>query len=162
MTSATLILTGIALIMAILAYRRGKQVLLSGLEIGWQTFLRTAMLLLLAFSIVGFINVLSPQEFVRSLIGPSSGFRGLLVGEATGMLLPGGPYVVFPLIASLFEAGAGIGPTLALITSWANLSLLSISFELPFLSWRFSGVRLTIGLAIPLLIGIAGHLLFGP
>jgi uncharacterized membrane protein YraQ (UPF0718 family) len=78
------------------------------------------------------------------------------------MLLPGGPYVIFPLISSLYEAGAGIGPTLAVVTSWATIALLSVSFELPFLGWRFSGLRLLLGFPIPLLVGIAGHFLFGP
>ncbi len=162
MNFATFILTIIAIVMAFISLRRGKTVLAKGLDISWQTFKRTAVLMLLAFSIVGFINVLSPQELVRDLIGPGSGLSGLIVGEATGMLLPGGPYVVFPLIASLYEAGAGIGPTLAVVTSWASLALLSVSFELPFLGWRFSGLRLLLGLAVPLLVGIAGHFLFGP
>ena len=162
MNTSTLFLTIIAIVMAVISFRQGKPVLAKGLAISWQTIKRTAILLLLAFSIVGFINVLSPQDLVHQLIGPGSGLSGLIVGVATGMLLPGGPYVVFPLIASLYEAGAGIGPTLAVVTSWASLALLSVSFELPFLGWRFSALRLSIGLAIPLLVGIAGQLLFGP
>lgn len=161
MNVSTFTLTILAIAMTGFALRRGKSTLASGLAISWQTFKRTSVLLLLAFSIVGFINVLSPQDLIQELIGPGSGLRGLIVAEATGILLPGGPYVVFPLIASLYQAGAGIGPTLTVITSWASLALLSVSFELPFLGWRFSALRLSIGLAIPLLVGIAGHLLFG-
>jgi uncharacterized membrane protein YraQ (UPF0718 family) len=161
MNSSTIILTLIAVGMVVLAFRRGKPTLAEGLRISWQTVRRTLVLLLLAFAIVGFINVLSPQDLVRQLIGPDSGFAGLLFGTATGMLLPGGPYVVFPLIASLYTAGAGLAPTLAIVTSWASLALLSVSFEIPFLGWRFSALRLAIGLAVPLLVGIAGQLLFG-
>jgi uncharacterized membrane protein YraQ (UPF0718 family) len=75
------------------------------------------------------------------------------------MLLPGGPYVVFPLIATLFGSGAGMGPTLAMITSWAALALLSVSFELPFLGWRFTLIRLGLGFVVPILVGSAGMLL---
>jgi uncharacterized membrane protein YraQ (UPF0718 family) len=161
MNVSTIILTILAIGMASIALHRGRPILASGLAISWQTFKRTAVLLLLAFSIVGFINVLSPQDIIRQLIGPESGFTGLLVGTITGMLLPGGPYVVFPLIASIYEAGAGIGPTLAVITSWASLALLSVSFEIPFLGWRFSALRISLGFAVPILVGIAGHLLIG-
>jgi uncharacterized membrane protein YraQ (UPF0718 family) len=161
MNISTLTLSTIAIVMAFIAYRRGKPTLADGLEISLQTIKRTLVLLLLAFSIVGFINMLSPQDLVRQLIGPDSGFVGLLVGVATGMLLPGGPYVVFPLIASLYEAGAGVGPMLAVVTSWASLALLSVSFELPFLGWRFSALRLSLGIFVPLLVGIIGQLLFG-
>jgi uncharacterized membrane protein YraQ (UPF0718 family) len=161
MNLSTSILSIIAVVMAFIALRRGKPVLASGLEISWRTFKRTALLLMLAFSIVGFINVLSPQDLIRQLIGPGSGFIGLLIATVTGMLLPGGPYVVFPLIASLYEAGAGIGPILSVVTSWASLALLSVSFELPFLGWRFSALRLSLGIAAPLLVGFVGQLLFG-
>ncbi len=161
MNVSTITLSLIAVVMAFLTYRRGKPTLAGGLEISWATFKRTVVLLLLAFSIVGFINVLSPQDLVREWIGPGSGVVGVLIGAVMGMLLPGGPYVVFPLIASIYEAGAGIGPTLAVVTSWASLALLSVSFEIPFLGWRFSALRLSLGVAVPVLVGLLGQLLFG-
>ena len=65
------------------------------------------------------------------------------------------------LIAAIYQAGAGLGPTLAIITSWSGLALLTISFELPFLGWRFTLLRVGMGLAIPLLVGLAGTFLFG-
>jgi uncharacterized membrane protein YraQ (UPF0718 family) len=63
------------------------------------------------------------------------------------------------LIATIYQSGAGLGPTLAMITSWSTLALLSVSFELPFLGWRFSALRLSLGLPIPLLVGLVAHLL---
>jgi uncharacterized membrane protein YraQ (UPF0718 family) len=77
------------------------------------------------------------------------------------MLLPGGPYVVFPLIGTLYASGAGMGPTLAMITSWAALALLSVSFELPFLGWRFTLIRLSLGIFVPVLVGGISVLLIG-
>ena len=77
------------------------------------------------------------------------------------MVLPGGPYVVFPLIAVLYQAGAGLGPAVTLITSWATLALLSVAFELPFMGWRFTAVRWGLGLVVPLLAGGITQLVFG-
>jgi hypothetical protein len=77
------------------------------------------------------------------------------------MLLPGGPYVVFPLIAILAQAGAGFGPVITLITSWATQSLLTVSFELPFMGWRFTAVRWGIGLFIPVFAGLAASAIWG-
>jgi hypothetical protein len=54
-----------------------------------------------------------------------------------------------------------MGPTLSMITAWSSLALLSVSFELPFLGWRFTLVRLSVGLVIPPLVGLIGVLLFG-
>ncbi len=161
MKQATVFLAGLALGLLLYAWRRGDGSHHSGLVLGWQTLRRTLSLLLVAFAIVGYVDVLAPQDLVRAWIGPDSGWRGLLVGEAAGMLLPGGPYVVFPLIATLYQAGAGLGPVLSMITSWATLALLSVSFELPFLGWRFTAVRLGLALAFPPLVGLMGLLLFG-
>jgi uncharacterized membrane protein YraQ (UPF0718 family) len=137
MTQATLILVLIALILTAIAWRQSTQKLKLGVQIGWSTLKRTLPVLLLAFLIVGFVNALEPQSIVRAWIGPNSGMRGVLIGTLAGMLLPGGPYVVFPLIGTLYQSGAGLGPTLAMITSWATLALLTVSFELPFMGWRF-------------------------
>jgi uncharacterized membrane protein YraQ (UPF0718 family) len=157
---ATLILILIAAAMLWLAWRRKDGSLQGGLALSWTSFRRTAPLLLIAFLIVGFVEVLAPQELISDWIGPKSGLRGILIGEIAGMLLPGGPYVVFPLIAALYEAGAGFGPALAMVTSWAGLALLSISFEIPFLGWRFTLIRLALTLPFPFLVGLVGYLLF--
>ena len=131
-----------------------------GIMQGWQTLRRTLPLLLIAFAIVGYVDVLSPQNLVQAWLGPTSGWSGLLLAEGIGMLLPGGPYVVFPLIAVLYQAGAGLGPAVTLVTSWAMLALISVSFELAFMGWRFTAVRWGLGLLVPLIAGGAVHLFF--
>jgi uncharacterized membrane protein YraQ (UPF0718 family) len=159
MDLATLVLILLALILLAVAIRRGDGSHTRAIRQGWVTLRRTLPLLIVAFIIVGYVNALEPQALVRSWLGPGTGLTGLLVGTAAGMLLPGGPYVVFPLIATIYQSGAALGPTLAMITSWSTLALLSVSFELPFLGWRFSALRLSLGLPIPLLVGLVAHLL---
>jgi uncharacterized membrane protein YraQ (UPF0718 family) len=161
MNQATLILIVLALVMLGVAWHRKDGSLSRGLHLSLRTVRRTLPLLLFAFLIVGYVNVLSPQELVRNWLGPETGVRGLLIGEVAGMLLPGGPYVIFPLVASLYETGAGLGPMLAMITSWSGLALLTASFELPFLGWRFSVIRIALSLPIPLLVGALGVIFWG-
>ncbi len=162
MNQATTILGLAALALLVVAWRRADGSLGRGFSLAWSTARATAPLLLLAFAVVGFVQVLAPQDLIQHWIGPGSGWRGLVVGEAAGMLLPGGPYVVFPLIAALYQSGAGLGPVVAMVTSWAALGLLSVSFELPFLGWRFSLLRLAITLPVPALVGLLAQLLFSP
>jgi uncharacterized membrane protein YraQ (UPF0718 family) len=161
MNTATMMLVALAAVLLFIAWRRSDGSHRQGITSGWQTLRRTAPLLLVAFVIVGFVNVLSPQDLVQAWIGPDSGWAGLLLAEAIGMLLPGGPYVVFPLIAVLYDNGAGIGPAVTIITSWAVLGLLSVTFELPFMGWRFTAVRWGLSLLIPFLVGVATLLFFG-
>lgn len=160
MTVITALLWLLALVMLAYAWRQGDGGHRQGVAQGWQTLKRTLPLLIVAFAIVGYVNVLAPQRLVQSWIGPASGWQGLMLGEAAGMLLPGGPYVVFPLISALYRAGAGLGPAVAIITAWAMSALLSISFELPFMGWRFTAVRWGLGLAFPVLAGLLAQMLF--
>jgi uncharacterized membrane protein YraQ (UPF0718 family) len=160
MIQATVIMIAIAALLLAYAWRLGEGHHIRGIQSGAATLKRTLPMLVIAFIIVGYVSVLSPQVLVRTWIGPDSGGRGLLIGAGAGMLLPGGPYVIFPLIATLYQAGAGIGPTLAMITAWASLALLNVTFELPFLGWRFTLVRFAIGLLIPPLVGLLASALF--
>lgn len=161
MRTATVLLGLLALALASLAWRRHDGTFTRGVREAWRTTRQTGPLLVIAFLIVGYANVLAPQQLIQAWIGPESGWKGLLLGELVGMVLPGGPYVVFPLIAVLYKAGAGIGPAVTIITSWAMLGLVSVSFELPFMGWRFTAVRWTLGLVFPVVCGFLATLLFG-
>jgi uncharacterized membrane protein YraQ (UPF0718 family) len=162
MTVATLVLVVIAVFLLVYAWRRGDGSHRRGMQQGWETLKRTWLLLLVAFVIVGYVNVLSPQALIQQWLGPESGWSGLLLAEFIGLLLPGGPYVVFPLIGILYEAGAGLGQAVTLVTSWAMLALISVAFELPFMGWRFTAVRWGVGLIFPLLVGALAQLIFSP
>jgi hypothetical protein len=48
-----------------------------------------------------------------------------------------------------------------MIASWAMLALISVTFELPFMGWRFAAVRWGLGLAFPVLVGGIAQLIFG-
>lgn len=160
MNVATLTLSVLALFLLAYAWRRNDGSHRRGIVLGWRTLRRTLPLLLVAFTVVGYINVLSPQDLVQDWLGPDSGWRGLFLAEGVGMLLPGGPYVVFPLIAILYQAGAGVGPAVTLVTSWATLAVISVSFELPFMGWRFTAVRWGLSLVVPLAAGGLAQLIF--
>ncbi len=160
MLTATITLWIIAIPLIAYAWRRRDNSLNKGLQLAWDATRRNAALLIIAFIIVGFVNVLSPTELVQKWIGADSGWPGLFWAEIIGMLLPGGPYVVFPLIAVLHSAGAGLGAVVTLITSWATQALLTITFELPFMGWRFVVIRWGLGLAVPLLAGAIAEVLF--
>lgn len=153
MAIATISLWVIAGVLSFASWKRKDGSLGQAVQLGWKTLNRNAVILLLAFLIVGFVNVLSPQNLIEKYLGPESGWQGLLLAEVLGMALPGGPYAVFPLIAVIYASGAGLGPVVTLITSWSMLALLSLTFEMPFMGWRFSAVRWGIGLAAPLLAG---------
>ncbi|MEJ2757480.1 MAG: permease [Anaerolineales bacterium] len=159
MTTAVIVLWLIMLVLGYMAWRKRDGTLKQGTIMGWKTFKRNALILALAFIIVGFVEVLSPQSLIEKYLGPNSGWQGLLLAEVIGMLLPGGPYAVFPIVGVIYAAGAGLGPVVTLVTSYSLLAFLTITFELPFMGWRFTVVRWGMGLFLPLLAGAVAMLL---
>ncbi len=143
------------------AWRRGDGSHRRGLTRGRHTLLSVLPLLLLAFTTIGYVSVLLPQEGLQNLMGPESGWIGLLRAQGMGMLMPGGPYVVLPLISTLHQLGTGLGATVTLVTSWSALSLLNALWEVRFMGWRFTVIRWTLLLPFPLLVGLLAEALFG-
>lgn len=127
---------------------------------GWHTLRSIFPLLLLAFTTVGYVTVLLSHSGLQDWMGPGSGWKGLLLAQGIGMLIPGGPYVVLPLIGSLQQLGTGLGPTVTLLTSWASLSLLNAVWEIRFLGWRFTVIRWILMLVFPLTVGFLVQTLF--
>jgi uncharacterized membrane protein YraQ (UPF0718 family) len=153
MDTATIVLWIIAVAFGTYAWQKRDGSLKKGGKLSWKTTRQNAALLVIAFFIVGYIDLLSPTELIQTWIGPQSGWKGIFLAEGLGMLLPGGPYVVFPLIAVLYQSGASLSAVITLVTSWATLAFLTVSFELPFMGWRFTLIRWGLGLCIPLITG---------
>jgi uncharacterized membrane protein YraQ (UPF0718 family) len=111
-----------------------------------------AIRLPLALLAASFLSQILPRDVVGAAIGPESGVIGILLATAAGSILPGGPFIAFPLAVSFFEAGAGLPQLVALITSWSTLGVIRIvAFEWPMLGPRFVALRVGVTLLLPLL-----------
>lgn len=161
MTLVTIVLLAMALILGFIAYRRGDGSHRTGLVRGLKLLISLLPLLISAFLVAGFIEVVVPRSLVEAWLGESAGFKGLLIGSVSGALLPGGPYVTFPIIASVYRAGAGLGTTVSFITGWATWGLGALAFELALMGPRFSVVRISVTALFPPLAGFLAQLLFG-
>ncbi len=138
-----------------LAWQKSPQTALEGFVSGGRLFLTILPNLVLGFILAGMIGVLIPQDTLVRWVGEGSGARGLIVGTLLGAATPGGPFVQFPIVASLFNAGAGVGPLMAYLTSWSLLGVSRVLvFELPILGAPLALSRLACSLAVPPLVGV--------
>lgn len=159
---ATIGLWALALVLGVFVWRRHgraglvdavKSALLRGLHI----VPRVAMVLIVA----GFAVRLMPSGLVGGLIGPESGFSGVLIAMLVGGLIPAGASVSFSLVVLLSEAGAGWAQLVTLITAWSVFAIHRvIVYEVPLMGLRFSMLRLAASLPLPLIAaGIAALVL---
>ena len=161
MSVATAVLVGMALALAGVAYRqdpaRPKVGAVAGLRMLWGTL----PLLLAAFFLAGMLAVALPPDLVHRWLASSSGVLDVVIGSLAGAVIPGGPYVSFPIIAAIHQAGAGLAATVSLVTGWAVWNVGLLSFELAIVGPRFTLVRVVSTLLLPPLAGLLTHAFFG-
>jgi uncharacterized membrane protein YraQ (UPF0718 family) len=162
MDISLIILVALVVTVIFAAYLRGgRPLIVEGFRKSYGTLLTMGWRVLLGILLGGFIQVLIPRALVAEWIGPASGLIGILIGSFVGMIITGGAFVVIPVIASIYNAGASAGPIIALITA-ANLVRIQGLFvwEIPFFGTRIALTRYVLCLFIPPIVGLAGSVLF--
>jgi uncharacterized membrane protein YraQ (UPF0718 family) len=126
----------------------------AGIDAG-QGILRILPMFAVALPMAAFLAELIPADAASAWIGADSGLAGILVASFAGGLMPGGPFVTFPLVLAFAKAGAGVPQMTALITGWSVFAIHRIvTWEYPVLGWRFVWLRLLAAGALPVLAGL--------
>ena len=118
--------------------------------------------LALGFLLAGLIEVLIPQPVLSRWLGGERMGQGILIGWVAGLLMPGGPYVFFPIAANLLRNGAAPAPLITLLTAKTLVSpIRTLTYEAPLLGWPLTLARFIPGVLLPPVMGILGQWLFG-
>jgi uncharacterized membrane protein YraQ (UPF0718 family) len=126
----------------------------------FQGLTRVLPVIVVALPMAGFLAELIPDQLAQRWLGEDSGLTGIVIASAAGGLIPGGPFVSFPLVLTFSKAGAGTAQMVALISGWAIYGIHRvITWEWPVLGFRFVALRVISGLALPVLAGIAAQFL---
>lgn len=160
MIAAFVILAVLAAVTSGYAYKKGDGSHVRGFRIAGNTFRNIAPLLLIAFVLAGFMQVVIPPGVIESWMGEEAGIKGIFIGSLGGALIPGGPYISFPIIAAIFQAGAGLGTAVACVTGWAMWGVITVMFELAIIGHRFTFLRLGLVLVFPPCAGILAAMFF--
>jgi uncharacterized membrane protein YraQ (UPF0718 family) len=160
MSSAALVLWGLCALAALVALRRGDGTARNGAMFAVGQLKVILPMLALALPAAGFIAELVPDRLAQALIGPDSGARGILIASFAGGLIPGGPFVSFPLVLAFAKSGAGVPQLVALTSGWAVLAFHRVMiWELPVMGGSFVVLRLAASVALPALSGFAAQAL---
>jgi len=158
----TFTLTGVALLLAAVAgWQGGTELVVAGLLRGAQTFVTVIPLLVAAFLIAGLTRALVTQDLVSRWLGAASGWRGIMLACLGGALMPGGPYVYYPIAAALLHAGAGLGVLVAFVSAKNLWSVSRLPMEVALLGPYLTVVRFVATLVVPPLLGLLAEALFG-
>ena len=157
MDATTLMLLIAAVALLGIALWRGRDIALAGLLAAGRTLWRNLALLLLGFVIAGLAQVLIPRELVTSWLGAEAGVKGIFVACVVGGLVPGAPYATFPLVASLYRAGASVGAVVGFVTAWCLWSVSRLPVEIALINGRPALIRYAVTFIVPPLAGLAAQ-----
>jgi len=157
--STLLILAALVLVaVAVAVGQGGWQLTLQGFIRAGSLFQEVWLRLILGLTLGGLVQVLIPRALIAKWLGHAAGFKGILIGSYIGILMPGGPFIMLPIVASIYRAGAGVGPIIALLTGRALLGLqMLIVWQIPFLGVEIPLARYITCLFLPPLVGLAGR-----
>ena len=155
----------LAMVILILGYfafsRGGWATVFQGLVGGITILIKEIPLLAAAFLTAGFIQVLVKKEFITQWLGRDSGVKGILLACLGGGLIPGGPYVYYPIAGALLSSGAGLGVLVAFVSAKNLWSVSRLPLEFAILGPTITIRRFLITFLIPPLLGLLVEWLFG-
>jgi len=144
-----------AVILIIIAYAAGGfDLVAEGFAISMKTALRSALMLLVSFVLIGQIQVLVTKETINRLLEKFSGLKGIVIGSIAGGLFPGGPYIYYPFIQSFNKKGMPFYILLAFISGKSVYDFSRIPMEVSMISPGIALVRNLITFPVPILIGL--------
>ena len=162
MDASLVVLLSLVVAAFAVALFRDPQLPLRGLEASGRLLRGVWLDLLLGFLFAGLMDVLIPAPALSRWLGDERPGRGILLGWAAGLLIPGGPYLVFPIIANLFQKGAAPGPVISLLTAKTLVSpIRMLTYEAPLLGWPLTLARFIPGVLLPPVMGLIGQWLYG-
>lgn len=155
------ILVSLVVLTALLGFVRDSTLPLRGLMASVKLLRGVWLELLLGFVLAGLLEVLIPQPVLSRWLGAEQLGQGIVVGWAAGLVMPGGPYLFFPVAANLFRSGAAPGPLIALLTAKTLVSpIRMLTYEAPLMGWPLTLARFIPGVLLPPVMGVLGQWLF--
>lgn len=133
---------------------------------GMRRALEQSLLLLprLFFALIaaGFIVKLIPTDIIINYFGVEAGFKAVLIGSLTGLVVPSGPAVAFAIAAAFALEGASAPALVSFLTGWSVFAAHRVViFEIPLLGAHFVRLRMLAALPLPIIAGSLAMLVSG-
>ncbi|MFP4452201.1 MAG: permease [Desulfobacterales bacterium] len=161
MRNTVIVMSAVTILLAVIGIiQQGPQIIIPGLKAGGEMLLEIAPLLAAAFVLAGMIQVSVSRESINKWLGKDSGIKGILLGGAAGALIPGGPYIFYPIAASFLLSGAELGTVVAFVVAKNLWSLSRLPMEFALLGPEVTFVRFIVTLLFPIIVGVIANTFF--
>ncbi len=157
-----LIIYGAALALGAFTLARRDKTFENGIKRAVEQALIIMPRLVFALIGAGFLVTLIPTEIIVRYLGVESGFTGILIGSATGLLIASGPAMAFAIAAAFATEGASVPALVAFVTGWSVFAAHRVLiFEIPMFGMHWVRLRLLSVLPLPPIAGALAMLVSG-
>ena len=156
------VLWGLVAVMALITvWKKGWDGVAAGLRGTWQLLKSILPLVLFAMLAASLLTEIMPTDLIGDSLGEQSGFTGIAMAGVVGGLVPSGPFVSYPIALTLLNSGAGLPQLVAFVTGWSVFALHRVfALEIPLMGLRFTIVRMSASLFLPLIAGAIAYVLW--
>lgn len=157
--SLEVIAVSVLLLVLVAVILGGWNLVLQGLKSAANTAIRSALMLVVSFIVIGQIQVLLSRERMDSWLGKYSGIKGIAISAIVGGLIPGGPYVYYPFARSFTEKGLPAYILIAFLFGKHVYDFSRIPMEITLIDPQIALIRNLITLPIPIIAGLLAEYL---
>lgn len=104
--------------------------------------------------LIGLLLTFIPPEVIKEYMGESSSFLSTVVAAFVGSITLIPAFVAFPLVSSLLEAGAGILPVVAFLTTLTMVGFVTFPLEKKEFGFKFALTRNVLSFGFAILIAV--------
>lgn len=110
--------------------------------------------------LIGLVLTFVPPETIKDVLGASNTYISTMVSAAVGSITLIPAFVAFPLVGSLVDAGAGIVPAVAFLTTLTMVGVVTFPLEKKEFGTKFALSRnlLSFGFAVIIALVMGGLL----
>jgi uncharacterized membrane protein YraQ (UPF0718 family) len=157
--SSNIVIGAVAVLLFAVALRMGEGRHKRGLRLGFEHLVVNLPRVFFALLAAGFLGEILPKDIIASWLGHESGWKGIMIATAVGLVMPGGPIIAFPIVVALGKAGAGFPALVTFLTSWSLLGLQRVfAYELSMMGPKFVLNRMAAAFILTPLSGAAAWL----
>jgi uncharacterized membrane protein YraQ (UPF0718 family) len=160
-TTLIVMWSAVAALILITWRRQGSAGVRAGFFGSWHLTKMVIQIVPLALLGAALFTQLIPERWIVGLIGPDSGFAGIVIASLAGGLVPSGPFVSFPIALSLIQTGAGPAQIVAFLTGWSVYAFYRVMvWEIPTMGVQFTLHRMVASLLLPIVAGLLAAAMF--
>ncbi len=150
-----------AVLMILLAYLLGGfPLVLKGLVQAGETTRQAFLMIVMAFLVIGQLQMLISSGMIKNWLQKFSGNRGIVMSALAGGLFPGGPYIFYPFLASFKGKGIPFYLLFSFVIGKQGYDFTRLPLEISLISPWLALLRNVITLPVPLILGLISKRFF--